>query len=588
VNVRPHGAPVSQPRFAHLLPWLAPVAALLAHLPVAAACWSGQRYPGFPTLRSDSLNARKLALDTWLVLGERWQAAEGLGGVLSFLTRDLWQVPVESRALNFLDMALVVWPVQALAGERAVVVQGIVLVALAVAGGQLFARALGAGPAGRAAAGLVAGGAGLTLTTAALGQIPQAITAPALLSLAGLWRISEGRRGGLPLAGVGLTLTALLYWQGALVLGLGWALFAAGRALRLEALPGFLAGAAAAGLLGIALALPAALPVLQAMGQEPLLATLPYGTPFPSPGTPEWTAWPRAEQTLYDAIPIAELLSPLRGWLLPALTLLPAVAAGVWGRGRAAAPWLALLAAAALVVGPYPVLYGDLYGVHYGAHDGAHTVINPIYDAAFRWLPTASRMHHPMRWAALVTAGLAALAAVGMDRIWAARPRLAAGLLVLAALQAATLGPWPLTTSPWPGEVARALSDCERLYFPSAFDAQWLDHARAHTSGVAWRPSEPPPTHKALPFAIPEGEALEAARATKRDLRRLLAGKLPDDLAPGACVLLDAGVQGVGRQRAARRLEEAWGAPLTVEVAPGLLYPGDDPGALRVFRAPLR
>ena len=580
MKVQPHGAHVSQPRITAALqaalPWLAPVTAALAQLPVVFACWSGERYPGFPTLRSDTLNARKLALDTWLTLAERWQDAEGPGGVAAFLARDLWQVPVDSRALNLLDMALVVWPAQAIAGQRAVLLQSVLLVVLAAVGGQLFARALGAGPAGRAAAGLVAGTSGLTLTTAALGQIPQAITAPALLSLAGLWRISEGRRGGVPLAAVGLALTALLYWQGALVLGLGWLLFAlgglAGRGPR--AVARALPAAAAAGAVGALLVAPAAWPVLTAMGSEPLLDTLPYGTPFPTPGTPEWVAWPRAEQTLYDAIALPQLLSPLRGWLVPALALLPAVVLGAWGRWRAAAPWLALLLVALLVVGPYPALTDE------------RSLTNPIYDAAFRWLPTASRMHHPMRWAVPMIAGLAALAAVGMDRIGAARPRLAAGLLAAGALQAAAIGPWPLTTSPWPGGVARALSDCEVIYFPSAFDAQWLDHARAHTSGLAWRPGRPPPTHADLPFALPSGEAAEAVRAEKRDLRRLLSGKLPAALAPGGCVVLDAGVQGVGRQRAGRRLEDAFGPPESVQVAPGLLYPGDDPGALLIFRVP--
>ncbi len=331
------------PRWSPLLPWLPPLAAGLAQLGVARASWGGERYPGFPTLASDTLNAQKLSLDTLAAIRAAWDRAEGISGAAHFLAVDLWRAAVESRALNWLDMALLTWPLRsALPIGQALTIQAVALVVLAAVGGQLFARALGAGPGGRAAAGAVAGGAGVAVTSAGVGQGPQARIAP-----------------GAALAGGGLALAALLYWQAALILAVGWSLFAAGAQLAQLRSPEprrlrWLVRSGLAGLAGALACLPAAWPLLGVAGDEPLLEVLPWGTPFPRPWTQAWTDYPRAGQALYDSVPAGRLLSPTRGWLAPAAPLLPLLWLGVRGRWRAAAPWLALLLCAGLVLGPLP------------------------------------------------------------------------------------------------------------------------------------------------------------------------------------------------------------------------------------------
>ncbi len=579
------------PRWSPLLPWLPPLAAGLAQLGVARASWGGERYPGFPTLASDTLNAQKLSLDTLAAIRAAWDRAEGISGAAHFLAVDLWRAAVESRALNWLDMALLTWPLRsALPIGQALTIQAVALVVLAAVGGQLFARALGAGPAGRAAAGAVAGGAGDAVTCAARGQVPQALIAPTLLSLAGLWRLREGRRGGAALAGGGLALAALLYWQAALILAVGWSLFAAGAQLAQLRSPEprrlrWLVRAGLAGLAGALACLPAAWPLLGVAGDEPLLEVLPWGTPFPRPWTQAWTDYPRAGQALYDSVPAGRLLSPTRGWLAPAAPLLPLLWLGVRGRWRAAAPWLALLLCAGLVLGPLPQA-PTWWGAPMPGLDAEPRVVNPLYDLVFHWLPTASRMHHPLRWGVLVTAGLCALAAAGADRLFASRPRLTAALVVAGLAQAAALGPWPLPTSPLPGHVEAALRPCSELLFPAVAEDPWFDHARAHLSGVAWRPMWPPPDPERLPFAGPIGPSRREADARTRDLVGIQRGRIPPDLPPGACLILDPAAHGAGRERAEEALTAAFGEHEVLALEARLLYPGHKPRRLWVWRVP--
>ena len=532
-------------RLDRLLPWVPALACLAAHGPALTACLLGDRVLGGPLGHRDTLYAHRFAFDTWARAQAAW-AADPVG----FFTAGVWQAAAESHALNLLDFALLVWPARAMLPVGAAFLAiHLGLLLLGPLSGAVFARALGFGPAGQCAAALVVGASAPLRIHVDTGQYPQALLAAPLLALVGAARAWRGERGGAVALAAGVAVCALLWWQWAVVLGVGlltlWAGALAG---------GWPRGGNAAQDTGLALIFaagvvaPAAAPVVEALrAGAAMTEVVPWGTAYVAGSA-------YGAHHLVDEVPLGFLVDPAEGWLppLPLLLLLPL------GATRGQAPWIALAAVgAALILGPEPEL------------PGIGRVDNPIYQLVYQWVPTAARMRHPLRYGVLWVAGLAALAAAGADRAWSARARVTAAILALAAVAAVVPGPWPLRTSPLPTPLVEHLAGC---------DAVWAPHADGCTAaaveGLLGRATTPTPECplRNVPLPDPARRAADRARVAAWSAARD-EGVLP----PGVCALVDV----------TRGVPNAWaamGAPEVVDVAAGALT--DEAGAYAVWGAP--
>ncbi len=567
---------------AWLYPLLPLLALLLAHLPGLARAWSGDWYLGcsLDQDRCDALYSLRLARSSFVRLQQALSQVEGPLDALAFLLRDLWQVAVDARALNILDMLLLIWPARlALPIGPGMVALHMGLLLAAIVAGYLFGRSLGASPCASAAAGLVAGCSGTVLTSICLGHYPQAFLATSLAFFAGLARCWRGLSRGVELCAAGLALSLLLYWQNALILGSGALLF-----LLACPLAGWQrqarAGRDMALALGIAAlaCLPAALPVLRALraGSDWKLDSQPWGTPFLAPSDPGWLPDSSSALALLDAVPPLELLSPAGGWLLPALPLLPAVLLAA--RRRASLPWVLLVALASLLVlGPMP-----------GGEDS--TLLNPVYVFFHRWVPSAARMHHALRWGLLLSVGLCALTALGTDELRRWRAWLGPASLVAALAWVSLAGPWPLPANPFPGVAEQALGNCQEVLLapgrPSAH-ARRTPGELTLLEGVHWKPSWPALQDPLQDMPQPSAAELATSLARQRSLDALLAGGEPlEPLPAGACVLLDPEISSVPSELARQRLGSRFGEPQLLTIPARSFHGQQEPRLLEVWRIP--
>lgn len=536
-------------RLLAVAPALPVAAAFAAHAAAVAAARGGERYVGGPLLDRDVLHAQRFAVETGAALRAAWDA-----GIVSFVTGGAWAAPVRTGALNMLDFALV-WPLRAwLEPATALSALNVTLLALAAAGGVAFARAIGAGPAGQAVAGAVASGSGMVFHHVVVGQYPQALVGPALIALAGLARAWRGEAHGTLLAAGGATIAGLLYWQYAVPLGVAAVVFAAGSLVAGDRpAPGFVRRAAVAGgLVAIALA-PAAWAVVDAMPELRTLAGPAWGTPLP-----DVAAGADPSRHELAAVGLDRVLRLDGAWLPLGAVGLAALAL----RRRELAWWTLLAVGLVLVLGPRPEVAGE-------------PVTNPVYEAVYRWVPTASRMKHPIRYGLLVVAGLAALSARGADRVAARDPRVGALAVALAVAWPWATKTHPLPSSPFPGAVAARLAACEEIWLPEDTDrkarCRWMP-----LDGLTFVARLPADRCTSRGVRGPSPEALARDEAVRPLLARVLAGE-GDALAPGACVVL---LDGDPRTAATRR---ALGRPDRVPLPPRTLLPDGVPHTLLVF-----
>jgi hypothetical protein len=533
----------------------------LAHAGAWLPALRGAAIPGAPLDDGDTLYSLRLADDAWAWLGQ-------VG---------LFQVPVQARTLNLLDLALAVWPARLVGGSLGLALLHVGLVAAAAVAGGLYARALGAGWAGAAAGAVCAGASGMVLTVVGIGQYPQALVIFPLAWFAGVARAWRGERGGVPLAIFGGAGAVLAYWLFAPILALGAAVLCAGAwTVAWPAAPG-LARRIAAVLVGIVvLAAPWAWPVWSALTTESKIASVPWGTSY-------FAAWPEAAAHVVGEVRFATLVSPAAGWL-PALPLL--VAAG-FGVRRERWPWVLLAAVGAiLVLGPLPMslLGAPIPGLRAAvpavprwmdpaALSTAPRVRNLPYLVVFQWLPGASRMRHPVRWGVLVIAGLVPIVAAGVDRIGGRR---AWGVVAAGALWAAIVGPWPLPERPFPGAAFERLRGCSEVLYPGLPErpADRVDRLDA----IHGRPRYPRRVDPGGGF----GDAPDPEVSTAREaaLQALLATGDASGIPAGACLVVDPAVN----PAASAALTAEWGEPERVALPAHTV--GVEEGEIEVWRGP--
>lgn len=571
-------------RLLPLLPLVPALVVLLAHLPRARGAWDGRRWLGEPVWLSDGLATQRIAHDAWQHVAEAGSRVDGVGDAARFVARDVWQAAIDSGALNVLDLAVLVWPLRlALGVGPALVVLHLLLLLLAALAGERFAAALGADPVGRAASSAVAVGAGVVGAAIGLGQYPQALIAAPLVVFVGFERLWQGRRDGIAWLAGAAAASALLYWQWPLLWGLGALVWLAGARAAGPPAPTFVRDVVVAAIIAAIVVLPAAWPVIEVWraGAMPKLGAPSWGEPFPAPGTPMWQRAPYAALALKDAAEPRLLLHPGSGLLVPALPLVPLVLAAL--RERRAWRWVALvLLGAALCVGPLPEVP---FGAPLPGPDATPRVDNPLYQAAYRWVPTFARQHHAIRWASLTTVGLCALAAIGAGA-FAARPRLASALAVGGAAWIVVAGPLPLPTARFPGELEAALRSCDGFWLATA--PRPTSSARARVAdvlpGVAWQPAMPARAAAATAWGRPTPTTLERSRRLEREVAALLAGRGAD--LGGACVVVDE-ADASARPIAAALRRHVGEPDRTVRFAPGELFPRVDDVVISVW-APRR
>ena len=586
--------PIPPTRTWRLLAPVLPVLALLyAHARGLPRAWSGDMYFGCPlqTDRCDVLYTLRLARATLTHLQDAWQQVDGPLQALLFLLRDLWRVAFEARVANMADLLLLVLPLRThlpIGPTLALLHMGLLI--LACLGGYAFARSLGASRAAGMATGLVAAASGVVVTSTAMGQYPQALLPLALGTFAGLARLWRGQRGGVPLTAVMAALSVLFYWQNALILGVGAFLWGLGAWLaglkRSPRLPLHLL--LALGLCAL-LILPAAVPLFETMqqGSDWKLQMTPWGSPYLLPLQQGWTPASPSALSILDAISPAELLSPSGGWLLPALPIM--VAALLAATRRRHLPWVLLvLLAALLVLGPLPVVPSWAGGSVLQAYGDAPRLLNPVYTAFFRWVPTAARMHHALRWGTLLASGLCALTALGTDMLLRRSRTLALGLLAAGAAWAIWVGPWPIPLRPFPGQAEEQLAACQEVIVapiqPTA--TVFRTPGEAHLlEGVVWQGFYPL-YHDPLQ-GWPDPTAEEWAVSTDREaaLDQFLAGG-DAHLPTGACVLVDVEATRIPMGSVQQRFATLGLQPSTLTLPAGTFHKQTTPRALQIYRLP--
>ncbi len=548
----------------------------LAHLRAIAPALRGVAVPGAPLDDGDTLYSLRLADDAWGWL----RAAGSLSDVLA--------MPVRARVLNALDLVVAVWPARALAelvgAAPALAALHVGLVMAAGAAGAVYARALGTGVAGAAVGGIVAGASGMVLAVVGVGQYPQGLVLFPLLWFAGVARTWRGEGGGVALAVVGGAGSLLAYWLFAPILALGTAVLAAAAwTVAWGVGPRVGRGALVIGAGVAASVLPWALPVLGAA--ETKVASVPWGTPFHAAAF-----WPDAAAHVVGEVPLATLLSPAAGWL-PALPLLFAAALGV---RRATWPWLALvLVGAVLALGPLPMVPGlgapvpgllEAVPAVPGWMDPAvlshaERVDNLPYQVVYQWLPGASRMRHPLRWGVLLLAGLVPLVAFGVDRV-ARRARWP--LVAAGAAWALIVGPWPLPSAAFPGDVVRALDGCAEVLYPALPRTTGGTMERVtRLDGLHGRPRYPRRFDPRGGVGDPPPDVVVTSGEREAMLLRVAMGDTAG-LAAGACLVVDPVVT-LDADVVTAALTTALGAPVTVAFPAHTVDPVG-PGELRVWR----
>lgn len=556
------------------LPLLLVGVLLLANAPTLADAWRGHVFYGY---RLDACDATPLgdacdtlfshlfAYDAWTRTVEAWGSRTS---ILGFLLQDLWQVAADSRAFNLLDFLLLVWPARLLLPTApAFTVLHLGIVALAILAGWAFARGLGASRMASVAAASVAGGSGVVIECVMRGQYPQAVLAPILMWFLGLERAVRGGRGAIALCAGGLALSALLYWQNPLILAVGtvaWGLgrVATGEGVRRE---GVVRVAAGAGIAAV-LCMPAAWPVLRAMqgGMDDKLMLVPWGTAYGAQGQ-------HGMAELLDEVSLARMFSPAHGWIV-ALPLIPALFAGL--RSRRDLAWVAVsLVGFVLALGPAPEV-------------GDARVGNPIYLYAYPWVPTFSRMSHPLRYGVLLAVGLTAGTAIGVDRLRVRWPEHALLLVASGLAWLVIVGPWRLRVSPFPEAVATTLAPCDTLVLAVDLDGERPFEDVRRLQGLLWRPVYPAQDRAAGGIATPTPRQ-RAASDGLRALRDQLLSGARTDLPPGVCVVHDEGLVYPYTEEARAGIVRVLGEPGTVIEVEGLYKPSAATRRLEVFRPSL-
>lgn len=534
-------------RAARWLPLLPIALALGAHARAVPAALEGRVHLGGPLAEGDALWAHRFAWETLVAVERAWDASNPI----SFALAGFWEATASTGALNALDFALLLWPAREwLPPAPAFLAIELGLILAAPLAGVLFAAALGAGPWGRAAAGLVAAGSGLVLHHLGVGQYPQALIAAPLAATAGAARLWRGERGGVALTVAGAVASALLYWQNAVLLGLGglvWLGVAMGAGERPAT--GVARRFATAAALAALLLAPPMRPVLAKVSAgHAEIGAVAWGTPLGPPADDE-----EAAAHLIDEVRWPRLLGPGAGWALPALPLIPLLLSGLRRRdaGWAAVAVLGLVLAA----GPFPRVPTALASLE---HEGPRAP-NPVYAAVYRWVPTASRLRHPNRWGILLLAGTAALVAAGADQLARRRPRMTGALLAGGAAWIAWVGPYPIRATAFPGALLDAVDGCTEIWVPptpAEGPCTWTQ-----AEGLFWRPRYPATWCRERNVAPPTRATLAANGPRAGAMMQLVSG-VETRVPTGTCVVVDEAVWG----GALATLEARLGPPRHVDV----------------------
>ena len=216
---------------------------------------------------------------------------------------------------------------------------------------------------------------------------------------------------------------------------------------------------------------------------------------------------------------------------------------------------------------------------------------NHIYTLFHQWVPSASRMHHALRWGLLATAAVAALSAGGMDRIAARRPGLAWGLVAAGVLWTATMGSWPLSLSVFPGVAERAMHTCSELWLtpiePEREAPTRVPDERSMLDGVYWKTSLP------ITYDVHEGwsplTTEEEAKGVRiqATLDAMLTGfPSPHAVPAGACVLVDAGISLLPAQQIDARLRAIGASHEILEIPARTFHGQDTPRRWDLYRLP--
>jgi hypothetical protein len=206
--------------------------------------------------------------------------------------------------------------------------------------------------------------------------------------------------------------------------------------------------------------------------------------------------------------------------------------------------------------------------------------------AVYRWVPTAARLYHPLRYGTLLVAGLVPIIALGADRLAERRPRLALASLAAALGWATWVGPWPLPLTPFPGPLANTLRSCtEVLYTAPPGGAFFLSDAFV-IAGLSWRPSYP---HHDGSGNIGSGPPTATQTARGAERMAALAATLEGDpslLPVGSCVVFDAQSLRGDTAGVQSRLFAALGKPEIAEIPAHTVYKQHPRRLVLVYRAP--
>jgi hypothetical protein len=254
---------------------------------------------------------------------------------------------------------------------------------------------------------------------------------------------------------------------------------------------------------------------------------------------------------------------------------------GLWG--RRALPWAFLgTFGAVMILGPLPVVSVDYTGVHIDGFTSFGRAINPVYTFVYRWVPTASRMKHPLRYGALLSVALTAGVALGLDRLRAKLPDHAwiAGIAGLG--WAALVGPWPLRTSPFPGAFVQGLAGCTEVDLPGSPSGETALDDLHRLDGLTWIPRYPLDEKKAGGTGLPSAEEMTRSGERADALAAMYRGG-PWSLPDTACVLYDA-TWCAGTDGAPLKPNGALGTPTTALSPHLFVSPKGGPRRVEVYR----
>lgn len=345
---------------------------------------------------------------------------------------------------NVLDLLVLSWPLERVLGDPLYYNVKILLILFldCAAMWWFLARVWGRG-AGTWLGGLLFGLNPYFLFEVSNGRLRQAVafTIPLfMLYLFRSWR--QGDRRSTLLAGLWMGLTAAFYLYYGMFLGFFTALFvvwhlASGR--RQPHAPRFLARLGVVVVVGLVVTVPFVLSYLEQARRGDLPEVAPYGTALPGLQeleSPTDTLRPRdmlvasQKRFLVDSLPLDALWNPALQHALPLVAVV--LALGGLGRRRGAWLWVGTFALFfALSLGPYLKV-------------GEHAFDLPMpYGAAYRYVPSFSRLFSPIRLQVMLYFALAVLVAIRLQP----RRALVAGLTAVAFLvQLEFSGVLPLPT----------------------------------------------------------------------------------------------------------------------------------------------